>query len=116
MQYICCTNTVTYRVKLNKMSDIAIASLEKSIPDDLKAYINGLVDMKVEKAVQRHKVGGGFVTRTEIVLETSRRMYDYGVRKKLLNPIAIEGTNAQHYVFRTEYEAFLRHLQIKRNS
>ena len=30
--------------------------------------------------------------------------------------IAIEGTNAQHYVFRTEYEAFLRHLQIKRNS
>jgi len=54
MQYICCTNTVTYRSKLNKMSDIAIASLEKLIPDDLKAYINGLVEIKLEKAVSAY--------------------------------------------------------------
>ncbi len=116
MQYICCTNTVTYRSKLNKMSDIAIASLEKLIPDDLKAYINGLVEIKLEKAVGQHTPGRRMITRTQCILETNRRFYDEGVRSGFLNPSRGKGRNSEHFLYLTEWDAYFRSRQFKRNS
>lgn len=98
------------------MSDIAIASLEKLIPDDLKAYINGLVEIRVEKAVQKHRAGCRTISRTEYILESNRRFYDEGVRSGLLHPFSGKGRNAEHYLYITEWDAYIRSTQFKRNS
>jgi hypothetical protein len=98
------------------MSGLASELENYSISDDLKAYITGLVDQKIQRALNDRKVGDRLIPRSLVVAETSRRIWDYGVEKKLLNPLSIDGRNAKQFVFRSEYEAFLRHLQIQHNS
>lgn len=105
------------------MSGIAIGEIEKNqlkvaniiLDEGVMAFINSLIDLKLEKIQKSNLVGQRLVTRTMIVKETSRRIYEQGVRDGFLNPIAGEGRNAQHYVFRTEYDAYLKHLSINRN-
>lgn len=116
MLYICFIRAVYSYVKINKMSEIATPYKRKTpieIPEELKAYINGLIDLKIERE-KNLLVGSRFITRSQIIRELSRRLYEKGVREGFLNPISDDGRNAQHHVFRAEYEAFLKHLQVKR--
>ena len=117
---ICYNNDACLRTNINKMSEIAIESHKKNailpFDENLTAYINGLIEAKIEKLKKENQVGGRLITRTQIVKETSRRLYEKGVREGPLNPIADEGRNAQHYIYRSEYDAFLRHLQMRRNN
>ncbi len=98
------------------MSELPTVYLEKIIPDDLKAYINGLVEMKVERAVGQHTPGKRMITRTQCILETNRRFYDEGVRSGFLNPSRGKGRNSEHFLYLTEWDAYFRSRQFKRNS
>ena len=117
---ICFYNDVHLISKIVKMSDIAIPYEGKNTPpaidDRLAAYINSLIDIKIERVKKETQVGARFVTRSQIILEFNRRFYEKGVRNGFLNPIALDGRNAEHHIYRTEYEAYLRHLQLNRNN
>jgi hypothetical protein len=98
------------------MSELEAEISKIFIPDDLKAYINGLVEIRVEKAVQKHRAGCRTISRTECILESNRRFYDEGVRSGLLHPFSGKGRNAEHYLYITEWDAYIRSTQFKRNS
>ena len=101
------------------MSEITTPYERKNAPpaidDHLAAYINSLIDIKIEKVKKEGQVGNRFITRSQIILEFNRRFYEKGVRDGFLNPISLDGRNAEHHIYRTEYEAYLRHLQLNRN-